>query len=344
MKYMKKKILFYYKLFFAGGTEHSLLKLIKKLYENFEIIVAYDEEESTDDVLKEIVKYAEVVNLNNVDFVTADKCIICSHPRQECFEKFGKKVKATHYYYWGHILLFETYPNLEFHKDLMEKIEKYICVSESVKRDIVLRYPELENKCEVVYNYLDVEEIIEKSNIPVQFKTNKKRLNLVTVARIAKDKGFGRMKWLCDALDKNNVSYDWYVLGTAFKEDVLEEIQGWFKQNKNVHFLGYKENVFPYIKDMDYLVLLTDRESWCLVISEALILGVPCIVSDFYGVEKQISDKTNGIILDMNNLNGSYEKKVNDIVSLKEELKENVQQQDYNREKIIEYWNVLLES
>lgn len=341
---MKKKILFYYKLFFSGGTEHSILKLIKKLYQNFDIIVAYDEEQSTDDVLKEIVKYAKVIDLNKIDSITVDTCVICYHPRQEAFAQFGKKVKATHYYSWGHILLFETYPNLTFHEDLMEKIEKYICVSESVKRDIVLRYPQLEDKCEVVDNYLDVKEIIEKSNLPVQLKIDKKRLNLVTVARISKDKGFGRMKWLCEALDKNNVEYDWYVLGTSFKKEILEEIQGWFKDNQHVHFLGYKDNVFPYIKNMDYLVLLTDREACCLVISEALILGVPCIVSNFYGVEKQINDKVNGIILDMNNENGSYEKRVNDIISLKHILKKNVQQKDYNREKIIEYWNTLLNS
>lgn len=341
---MKKKILFYYKLFFAGGTEHSLLKLIKKLHENFDIIVAYDEEESTDDVLKEIAKYAKVVNLNKIDSITADTCIICSHPRQECFAKFGKKIIATHYYYWGHILLFETYPELVFYEDLMEKIEKYICVSESVKRDIVLKYPELEERCEVVDNYLDVKEIIEKSNMPVQLKIDKKKLNLVTVARVAKDKGFGRMRWLCDALDKNNVSYEWYVLGTAFKKEVLEEIQGWFRENEHVHFLGYKDNVYPYIKNMDYLVLLTDREACCLVISESLILGVPCIVSNFYGVEKQINDKVNGIILDMNNVDGNYEQRVNDIISLKEILKENVQNKDYNREKIIEHWKTFLES
>lgn len=340
---MKKKILFYYKLFFAGGTEHSILKLIKKLYKNFDIIVAYDEEESTDDVLKEIIKYAKVVNLNKIDSITVDKCIICSHPRQECFAKFGKKVIATHYYYWGHILLFETYPHLNFHEDMMEVIEKYICVSESVKRDIVLKYPQLEEKCEVVDNYLDVDEIIGKSNVPIQFQPDKKRLNIVTVARVAKDKGFGRMKWLCDAFDKNNVEYDWYVLGTAFKKEVLEEIQGGFSENKHVHFLGYKDNVFPYIKDMDYLVLLTDREACCLVISEALILGVPCIVSNFYGVEKQIKDKQNGIILEMNDAEGSYEKRVNDIISLREILKKNVEQKDYNREKVIENWNAFLE-
>lgn len=341
---MNKRILFYYKLFFSGGTEHSILKLIKKLYQNFDIIVAYDEEESTDDVLKEIAKYAEVVNLNKIDFITVDKCIICYHPRQETFAKFGKKVRAEHYYFWGHILLFETYPDLTFPEDLIEKIEKYICVSESVKRDIILKYPKLENKCEVIDNYLDVKEIIEKSDESIQFKIDKRRLNIVTVARIAKDKGFKRMKWLCDAFEKKNILYDWFVLGTAFKKETSEEIRSWFKGNEHIHFLGYRENVFPYIKNMDYLVLLTDREACCLVISEALILGVPCIVSNFYGVEKQIKDQINGIILDMNNINESYENRINDIISLKEVLKENVEKQDYDREKIIEYWKKLLES
>lgn len=340
---MKKKILFYYKLFFSGGTEHSILKLVKKLYKKFDVIVAYDEDESTDDVLKEIVKYAKVVNLNDVENIKVDKCIICYHPRQESFAKFGKKVIANNYYYWGHILLFETYPNLSFPEDLMKKIEKYICVSESVKRDIILKYPELEAKCEVVDNYLDVEEIIEKSNMPIEFKVNKKKLNLITVSRISKDKGFGRMKTLCDALDKKKIEYDWYILGTAFKKEVLEEIQGWFKDNKNVHFLGYKDNAFPYFKDMDYLVLLTDREACCLVISEALILGTPCIVSNFYGVEKQINDKINGIILDMDNKQEAYEQRINDIISLNKILKENVQQKNYSREKIIEYWENFLE-
>ena len=125
----KKKILFYYKLFFAGGTEHSILKLIRKIYLDFDIFVAYDEEESTDDVLKEIKQYAKIVNLNDIEFISVDTCIWCSHSRQGCFEGFSKKVIANHYFYWCHLILFETFPNLEFYEDFMENIEKFICVS-----------------------------------------------------------------------------------------------------------------------------------------------------------------------------------------------------------------------
>ena len=186
----KKRILFYYKLFFAGGTEHSILKLIRKLYNNFEIYVAYDEEESTNDVLKEIAEYAKVINLNNIDSISVDTCIWCSHSRQGTFKDFSKKVIARHYYYWCHILLFETFPNLEFFQDIMENIEKFICVSDIVKKDIISKYPKLEPKCEVIENYLDIQEINKKSNEHIELKVNPKKLNIISVSRISKDKRF----------------------------------------------------------------------------------------------------------------------------------------------------------
>ena len=184
---MKKKLLFSYKLFFAGGTEHSILKLIKQLYKNFDIIVAYDEA-STDEVLKEIMKYAKVINLNDIDSITVDTSIWCSHSRQGSFKDFAKKVVAKHYYFWCHLLMFETFKNLEFYEDFMQNIEKFICVSDVVKMDIINKYPDLERKCEVIENYLDVKEILEKSVEKVDLEVDKQKLNIISVSRIAKDK------------------------------------------------------------------------------------------------------------------------------------------------------------
>lgn len=150
------------------------------------------------------------------------------------------------------------------------------------------------------------------------------------------------MKQICDILDEKNIPYDWYVLGSSFKKEEFDEITSWFKEKNSVHFMGYKENVYPYLKKMDYLALLTDREAWGLVISEALILGIPCIVTNFEGVEKQIIDGENGIILEMENNNDVYQKKVSDIIELKSKLRENISKKDYNREKCINSWITLL--
>lgn len=160
---------------------------------------------------------------------------------------------------------------------------------------------------------------------------------------LQKQSGFGRMKQLCDILDAKNIQYDWYVIGNAFTQEAYNEIYGWFNENPNVHFLGYKQNVYPYIKQMDYVALLTDREACNLVLTEALILGVPCIVTNFEGVEKQIRDKENGIILEMTNDNRNYEIRVDDILLLHNGLKENIAQRDYSKENIIHTWKEWLE-
>ena len=152
------------------------------------------------------------------------------------------------------------------------------------------------------------------------------------------------MKILCDILDKKEIKYDWYVLGTSYKKEELEEISGLFRNNKNVHFLGYKQNVYQYIKKMDYLALLTDRESWGLVITEALILGIPCITTNFTGLEKQIINNENGIIIEMENNNNEYEEKIEDVINLKQQLKNNVKCKNYSREKIIDIWLNLLKN
>jgi len=151
------------------------------------------------------------------------------------------------------------------------------------------------------------------------------------------------MKELCDILNEKNIQYDWYVIGNAFTQEVFEEIYSWFKENPHVHFLGYKNNVYPYVKQMDYVALLTDREACNLVITEALMLGVPSIVTNFEGVEKQIIDKQNGIILEMKNDNHNYENRVNDILSMSKELKENISKKDYSKEKVIDIWIKLLD-
>ena len=132
-------------------------------------------------VARKMVEIGKTYNLNDIEFISVDTCIWCSHSRQGCFEGFSKKVIANHYFYWCHLILFETFPNLEFYEDFMENIEKFICVSEIVKKDIISKYPELEEKCEVIENYLDVQEIFKSSNKSVDFDVNGERLNIISV-------------------------------------------------------------------------------------------------------------------------------------------------------------------
>lgn len=337
-----KKIVFYYKLFFAGGIESSILKLVRKLYGEYEIYVAYDDENSQFTVLDRISEYATIINLNEINSLKVNTCIWCSHPRQLEFEEFTRKVKADKYLCWGHILLFDTYPNYEFDAEFIKNIDKFINVSQTVEDDLLGKYPFLKNRSIVLENYMDIDEIKRRANEKINFNVNKNKLNIITTARIAHDKGYKRIKTVCDIFEKNKVEYDWYVLGKAFKEDVYKEITGLFDNNNNIHFLGYQNNVYPYIKQMDYMAILSDREANNLSITEALILGIPCIVSNFNGVTNQIKDMENGIIFDLDNTVQNYDTRVNDVINLKDILKLNVKCGNYSKEYVLEKWKDML--
>lgn len=186
----KKSILFYYELFFIGGTEHAILEIVKKLHKDYDITVAYDNEDTVHTVLDLIEKYAKVINLNEINIVNVDICILCSQGKQIVFKEFADKVIAKKYFSWNHSLIFLTCPKLEYDKEFRNNVQKFICVSEVVKQDIVHKYPDLEDKCIVVNNYLDREEIIQKANEENDLVLDKNKLNLISVSRLAEDKRF----------------------------------------------------------------------------------------------------------------------------------------------------------
>ena len=158
-------------------------------------------------------------------------------------------------------------------------------------------------------------------------------LNLVVVSRLSSGKGFERLLKLCEQL---YVDYNLKIVGKGRKKEI--EIREWFKNYKNVEFVGYQENPYKYIKNADYLIQLSDDESWCNSITESKILGTPVVVTNFESSKEQITDGWNGIVVDLNTTD--YRKVVEKMVNLKKELKNNLKTFVYHNE--IEKWLEIL--
>ena len=80
------------------------------------------------------------------------------------------------------------------------------------------------------------------------------------------------------------IDYDDYFGGLTREE---------YEEQTKEHFewLGFIKNPHKIVKQCDYSVLLSDDETWGLVLTEAMLLGVPCIATDFDVVFEQITDK-----------------------------------------------------
>jgi glycosyltransferase involved in cell wall biosynthesis len=65
--------------------------------------------------------------------------------------------------------------------------------------------------------------------------------------------------------------------------------------NKSIHLYGAVEDVIPFYRSSDYLVLFSDTEGFPNVVGEAMACGLPCVVSDVGDCAK-IVDKTGWIV------------------------------------------------
>ena len=335
-----KKIMFYREQFYIGGTEIAILSLIKSL-KQYDIYIGYTDDTSNESLLNKYKSYAKVVNLNNKFTEKMDVLIICSPYKTaldvDSLVQRNKTVLWFHHFGKRNMSIFtdERFYNM---------VDEIVTVSETCKKTMLKQDygNKVKNKIKVIYNVLDQNEIINSANEKIELELSN-QLNLVSVGRVCYEKGFRRQLELARLFKKNNINFKWYIVGGNYYKEIEEEIMEKYREYKdNFVFTGFLDNPFNIIKQCDYLVLLSDDETWGLVITEAKILGVPCIITDFDVAYEQIIDNKTGVILSRDNIN-SYEEKIDQIINNKKVYKENLKDYVWSNEKTIKKWKTILE-
>jgi hypothetical protein len=110
--------------------------------------------------------------------------------------------------------------------------------------------------------------------------------------RIDPEKGWNRMLTLADKMRKANIKFTWDIFTNNPVKTEYEEI----------HFWQQRYDIWDYLANADYTVLLSDSEGLSYTVQESLQYQVPCIVSDVGGNTELIKDGVNGYVvpLDMN--------------------------------------------
>lgn len=123
-------------------------------------------------------------------------------------------------------------------------------------------------------------------------KTNKV-LHLISCTRIDPHKGWNRMLELCEMLRNARIKFEWNILTNSYNyKSPYEEMHIWTQ----------RDDIWDYLADADYTVLLSDSEGLPYTVQESLQYKVPCIVTDVGGCTELIKDGVNGYVipLDMN--------------------------------------------
>lgn len=332
-----KKIMFFFPLIYIGGTETALLSLIKKL-KGYDVYVGYANDNSDKGMLYELAKYAKVVNVEKEESIEVDYLISCSM-RFHLYD-IVNKIKRKKTILWVHQVVNLTDSILN--SAARDMVDCVVTVSKTICQQLENTFSDLKSKVKTIYNVIDRDSVIEKAKNNYELELSK-QLNLVTVARVCKDKGFSRMLVLAKELKEAGIDFKWYVIGDNFNKDEANEIKKSFEEFKDQFvWLGFMNNPHNIVKQCDYSVLLSSNETWGLVLTEAMCLGVPCIVTDFDVAYEQIKDKDNGIILSRTNLD-SYKERISDIVDNKEKYKDALEVFNYDNDSVLNDWDELFE-
>lgn len=189
-----------------------------------------------------------------------------------------------------------------------QKIDKIICVSEDSKKSVLNLYPENKNKIEVIYNPIDKNNILKLSKEKANFNFNKSKINIITIGRLTKIKGYDILLQSHNKLIKEGLDYNLIILGEGIERKNLEK---YIKENNlenNTQLLGFKENPYPYLKEADIFVSSSRYEGYPLVLCEAVCLGKPIIATNCTGPKEILENSRYGLMAEVENVDDLAEK------------------------------------
>ncbi|WP_229216421.1 glycosyltransferase family 4 protein [Dyadobacter sp. 3J3] len=126
--------------------------------------------------------------------------------------------------------------------------------------------------------------------------------SFVYVGRLAEEKNLELLiKAFISVKEKSNSSFDWTLLfvGDGPAKEKLKELSGAELKNETIEFAGghpwYK--VPAWLAKSDILILPSKSEPWGLVVNEAMVCGMPVIVSEKCGcAEDLVRNGINGFL------------------------------------------------
>lgn len=174
-------------------------------------------------------------------------------------------------------------------KKCYERFDQTVCVSRFVKEDFC-SLVDLQKPCNVLYNTVESEEIIEKSKQKVNGLREDNCIRLVAVGTLKKSKGYHRLLSIMKRLMDEEYAVHLYILGVG---PIQKELEGYVRDNKldsYVTFLGYQTNPYQYVSKCDLFVCASYAEGFSTAATEALIVGTPVCTVDVSGMREMLGD------------------------------------------------------
>lgn len=323
---MKKKILFIYGQINGGGAERVLLDLLNNIdYSLYEVdlcqIVAggtlIDEVPAAVNIFAlwsdYSLSYKTAIRLSNkLGYNYLFKKRIRSKITKEYdmeisfLEGFPLKIHAmidskAKKITWVHCDLYTFHYTKDQFRNGEElaaynKMDRVICVAEDTRKAFEKRFPDCTANREVIYNPIDIEKIhsmAESFDLP-----KSQTFTVITSGRLTPPKKMDRIIRLAKRCKNHSVQVKFQIIGDGELRNELLALRKQLNVEDVVEFLGFQRNPFPYVKNADLMLCCSGFEGFCLVICEAMCLGIPVISTKTSGPIEILGDNKYGLLVE----------------------------------------------
>ena len=272
-----RRLIYNYDLYKIGGTETFLYNFCK-YYKNKNIIVMY--RSAKPEYIELLHEFVELCKDDGKTHYNCDVLIMGNYFASEIYPR----VEAKHKYQMIHAdysgMKQAGWP-IQFSRP---KDVQLISVSDTAAEGM---------KHEFGYNSVVNYNILDKD------LANEKPIIFITLSRATREKGIHRIIKLCELFKKYNKKFLWLLCGTI-AEQSENEIKKKLMEIPEVVLIAPSPNNKALINTANYLVQLSDTESFCYSAYEALIMGKPVILTDFPEAIKIVKEGENGYIIPRN--------------------------------------------
>ncbi len=165
-------------------------------------------------------------------------------------------------------------------------------VSSAVQRSVAQIYQLPAEHINVIHNPIDYAAIQQLSDAMPPFEFD----YILAVGRLVKVKQFDRLiKAFAQTVQSHSMQL--VILGEGPEHPHLQQLANQLKLADVIHFPGFVDNPWVFMKHAKMLVLTSQVEGFGNVIVEAMAVGCPVIATDCGGPEDIIEHTINGLIV-----------------------------------------------
>ena len=330
----KKRVLFIINQFFKGGAETALVNLLRTMDSaRFDVdLLIFDmiDLPGSLSLIPEIPDWVHVVNAaeNEKKAAFAKKAVFKLERKLTGTQPFRRAAvrylqnqyydAAVSYGEWFSSALCARYAAARrkyvwihadmdkaafLHPDILRfeaQFDGFLFASRHSMEGAIRKYPQLASRSAVLPNRVDSEKIIAISEevLPVSLPEDGLPL-LVTVANVREEKNHLRQVAAMRLLFSEGLRFRWVNIGSLANAPLVEKLRQAVRSAGLEDYFtltGPLDNPYGVMRRADAVCVLSDHESWSMVITEAKALGVPVIATRTSGALEQITDGENGLL------------------------------------------------